>query len=85
MKQKDVAVIIVVAFISGIASFLISNKLFVSADSRQQQAEVVDPITASFQTPSKTYFNSSSIDPTQSSALGDSSNTDPFKLGANGN
>ncbi|HSX43106.1 MAG TPA: hypothetical protein VLF59_03410 [Candidatus Saccharimonadales bacterium] len=84
MKQKDVAIIIVVAFVSGIGSFLISNKLFVSPDNRKQKAEVVDSIDASFQTPSKTYFNSSSIDPTQTSALGDSSNSDPFKPGANG-
>jgi hypothetical protein len=83
MKQKDIAVIIIVAFVSAIASFVVSNKLFVTASNRQQKAEKVDPITASFQTPSKKYFNSNSIDPTQSSIIGDSANQDPFK--GNGN
>jgi len=82
MKQKDVALIIVIAFISAIVSFVVSNKLFVTPSNRQQQVEVVDPITASFQTPDKKYFNNSSIDPTQASQLGTSSNQDPFNGGS---
>jgi hypothetical protein len=78
MKQKDIAVIIVIVFVSGVASFFISNKLFVTPSNRQQQVEVVDPINASFQQPDKKYFNSSSIDPTQSSKLGTGSNQNPF-------
>jgi hypothetical protein len=83
MKEKDVAVIIVVAFISAIASFLISNKLFVTPNNRAQNAEVVDPITASFNTPSKKYFNPSSINPTQQTAIGNEVNQDPFNGGGN--
>lgn len=78
MKQKDIALIIVIAFFSAVASFVVSNKLFVTPNNRSQQVEVVDPIESSFQTPDKKYFNSSSIDPTQSSAIGNGSNDNPF-------
>ncbi len=78
MKQKDVAMIIVIAFISAVVSFVVSNKLFVTPSNRTQQAEVVDQIQASFQNPDKKYFNSSSIDPTQTSAIGNGSNDNPF-------
>ncbi|HSX06140.1 MAG TPA: hypothetical protein VLG92_00280 [Candidatus Saccharimonadia bacterium] len=81
MKQKDVALIIVIAFISAVVSFVVSNKLFVTPSNRQQKVEVVDPITASFQTPDSKYFNSSSIDPTQSSSVGSDSNQNPFSGG----
>jgi hypothetical protein len=78
MKQKDVAIIIVVAFISAIVSFIVSDKLFVTPTNRKQQAEVVDVIQPSFQTPDKKYFNSSSIDPTQTTNIGSDSNQNPF-------
>lgn len=78
MKQKDIALIIVIAFVSAIASFFISNKLFVTPANRQQQVEVVDPINAQFQQPDNKYFNSKSIDPTQSSQLGADNNQNPF-------
>lgn len=78
MKQKDVAVIIIIAFISAIVSFFASNKLFVSPSNRKQQAEVVDAIQPSFQTPDKKYFNSNSINPTQNATIGSDNNQNPF-------
>lgn len=78
MKQKDIALIIVIAAISGVASFILSNKLFVTPSNRQQQVEVVDVINTDFQTPDKKYFNSNSIDPTQQTSIGSSNNQDPF-------
>lgn len=78
MKQKDVALIIVVAFISAIASFLITGKLFVTPENRQQAVEVVDVITTDFKLPDSRYFNSDSIDPTVESQLGASTNQTPF-------
>ena len=77
MKQKDIALIIVIAFVSGVVSFFVSNKLFVTPNNRQQEVEVVDPINATFQTPDTKYFNSSSIDPTPTGSLG-TNNTQPF-------
>jgi len=81
MKQKDVALIIVIAFVSAVVSFVVSNKLFVTPTNRQQQVEVVDPITASFQTPDSKYFNSSSIDPTQGTNVVTDTNQNPFSGG----
>jgi hypothetical protein len=78
MKQKDVALIIVIAFISGIISFVVSNKLFVTPSNRQQQVEVVDPINSTFQPLDKKYFNSTSIDPTQQTQIGSDNNQNPF-------
>jgi hypothetical protein len=78
MKQKDVALILVIAFVSAVFSFLLSNKLFVTPTTRQQKVEVVDKITSDFQQPDKKYFNSSSIDPTQSSQVGVDNNQNPF-------
>lgn len=78
MKQKDIAIIIVIAFFSAVISFLASNRLFVTPAGRNQQAEVVDAINATFQTPDKKYFNSNSIDPTQQAVLGTGTNSDPF-------
>lgn len=78
MKQKDVALIIIIAFISAIVSFLISGRLFVTPANRQQQVEVVDPITTSFQTPDSKYFNKDSIDPTQQTQIGTGNNQNPF-------
>lgn len=78
MKQKDIALIVVIALISAILSFFVSNKIFVTPANRQQQVEVVDAISPSFQTPSNKYFNSNSIDPAQSSPIGTGNNQNPF-------
>lgn len=80
MKQKDIALIIGIAGISAIVSFVVSGKLFVTPSNRQQQVEVVDPINASFQTPDSKYFNQNSIDPTQNTNIG-GNNQNPFSGG----
>jgi hypothetical protein len=78
MKQKDITLIVVIAVISAVVSFVASNKLFVTPSNRAQQVEVVDSIDSSFNTPSKKYFNNSSIDPTQNSTIGGDTNQNPF-------
>lgn len=78
MKQKDIALIIVIVFFSGIVSFLISGKIFVTPDNRQQKVQTVDVIDSSFQKPSEKYFNSTSIDPAQLVQIGDNNNQNPF-------
>jgi len=79
MKQKDIIVIIVVIFISGVASFFISNLLFSAPDKRNTQVEVVKPISSDFAKPDERYFNSEAIDPTQLIQIGDASgNPQPF-------
>lgn len=78
MKQKDIAIIIIVVVASGILAVLVSKLTIKSAD-KQQQAEIVLAITPDFPAPDKRFFNSTSIDPTLPIQIGDNTNTDPFK------
>ena len=79
MKQKDIAMIIGVAVIAGVISLIVTRMVFVTPDNRQQEVEVVQPISTSFSQPDSAYFNSSSIDPTQTIQIGNSNNPAPFK------
>ncbi len=79
MKQKDIAMIIVIAAIAGVLALVLSRVFFSSSTDKQQKAEVVDVITADFPAPPAKYFNSNSIDPTQLIQIGDSNNPNPFK------
>ncbi len=78
MKQKDIALILVIVFISAIISFFVSGRLFAPPQNRQQQVEVVAPISADFPRPDKRFFNVSSFDPTQLITIGQNVNPDPF-------
>jgi hypothetical protein len=78
MKQKDIALIIVIAVVSAIISFLISGKIFVTPANRQQKVETVDVIKPEFTPPSTKYFNKDSIDPTQLVTTGNNNNPNPF-------
>ena len=78
MKQKDVAMIMVIAFVSAIISLVASRLLFTAPQNQEQQVEVVPAITADFPAPDSRYFNSNSIDPTQLIQIGNNNNTNPF-------
>lgn len=78
MKQKDIALIIVIAAVAAMISFLSSRALFQSGGNRQQQAEVVDVISTEFTLPDEKYFNENSINPTQQIKIGDNTNPNPF-------
>jgi hypothetical protein len=78
MKQKDVALIILIAGISATVSYFMSTKLFVTPANRQQKVEVVDKISADFGQPDPRYFNKDSIDATPTTQLGPGSNQNPF-------
>lgn len=78
MKQKDWAVVIIISFVSAIFSFVISNQIFGSPKQRQQEVEVVTPISAEFPTPDGKYFNDKALDPTQLIKIGDTNNNAPF-------
>jgi len=79
MKQKDIALLIVVVFISGFVSFFISRILITSPKNRSEKVEVVQKISSEFPTPDVRYFNSSAHDPTQFINIGDTTNPVPFK------
>lgn len=79
MKQKDIALIVLIAAISAVLSIVISKTLFSAATSKDQKAEVVFVITNQFPEPDKAYFNTSAFDPTKQITIGQNANTDPFK------
>lgn len=78
MKQKDVILIIVIAFVSAVLSLVLSNVIFASPNNRRQTIEVVDAITADFPTPDSKYFNNNAVDPTQLIQIGNNNNQTPF-------
>ena len=78
MKQKDIALIIIVGAIAALASFFVSRLIFVTPANRHQQVEVVQPISTTFNLPSSKYFNTKAIDPTQTIKIGSSNNPAPF-------
>lgn len=81
MKQKDIALILVLVFVSGVISFLLSGWIFAKPADRQQRAEVVDVITSEFELPDTKYFNNNSVNPAQIIEIGNSSNPNPFTGG----
>ena len=78
MKQKDVALIIVIAFFSAIASLFVSRLVFTSPKNREQSVQVVQSISANFPAPDSRYFNAQSVDPTQLIQIGNNNNQNPF-------
>lgn len=69
MKQKDIALIAILAIISAAVSIFISTKIFVTPKDRQQKVEVIDPISAEMNQVDKRYFNGDSINPTKNTQL----------------
>lgn len=78
MKQKDIALIVIIVIISAVVSLFVSKAIFVSPKNRQQQVSIVQPITADFPKPDSRYFNSSALDPTQLITIGQNANSNPF-------
>lgn len=82
MKQKDLALIIMIAVISGAVSFAASHFIFATPKNRQQQVAVVDQITPDFATPDSKFFNNKSIDPAKLIEVGGNNNPNPFNKGS---
>lgn len=81
MKQKDIALYIVIGVLSAVISVVASNFFFTPSDIKQQSAEVVEPISADFNQPAKDdkYFNKDAINPTKLIQIGDDpANNVPF-------
>ena len=79
MKREDLGLIAIVVIFSAVISIVVSSKVIVSPKNRQQQVEVVQPITANFDQPDKHYFNENSFDPTKPITIGEQANPDPFR------
>lgn len=78
MRQKDIALIVIIVVISAVISLFVSKALFGSPQKRQQTAEVVQPITSEFPKPDPRYFNSQAFDPTKVITIGEENNPNPF-------
>lgn len=78
MKQKDIALIIIVVAVSAIASFFISKAIFGSPNNTQQKAAVVQAIDKQFVGTDPRFFNDQAFDPTAKITIGENQNTNPF-------
>ena len=78
MKQKDIVLIVVVAFFAGIFSLIISNVVF-GSNKHGLTTQVVDEISPDFPTtPNNRIFNAKAINPTKLIRIGDTKNSQPF-------
>jgi hypothetical protein len=82
MKQKDIALVLVVCFVSAVLAFFLSNWLFGGEQSRGQKAETIDVITSEFRQPPEKYFNTRSVNPTKLIEIGGNPNPNPFGNGS---
>lgn len=78
MKQKDIALIIVVIFFSGVIAFLLTEYVLLPKKERKLTVQKVDSISSEFKEPDSKVFNPQAINPTKLIQIGDSSNQDPF-------
>jgi hypothetical protein len=78
VKQKDIALVFIVAIFAGVISLIVTQTLFVPKKDRAVQAEVVTPIKSEFQRPDTKVFNDKAINPTQLIQIGNDSNPRPF-------
>lgn len=78
MKRKDFSTILLSSLIVAIFSYILANAVFRSPTNRQQEVEVVNPISANFPSVDKKYFNQQSINPTQLIQIGGDTNKQPL-------
>lgn len=83
MKQKDIAIIVGVVFVSMIFSYTIASKVIVKPKNREQKVEVVGSVPTAISTPSGTVFNSQAIDPSQPIQIQTNNNPSPFSAPTN--
>jgi hypothetical protein len=77
MKQQDIALLIVIGFVSGVASFFLSGWLF-GGEKAKMTVSRIDEISSEFTQPDTKYFNTDAINPTINIRIGDKTNNDPF-------
>jgi hypothetical protein len=65
MKQKDIAVIVLVGGISAVFSLILSNLIIGTPTTKKVEVEKVEPISAEFVKLDSRYFNTESVNPTQ--------------------
>ena len=85
MKQKDIALYIVIGIVSTVISVFLSKMIIVPEKNKTQEVEVVDAISSDFTTPASDskYFNKDSVNPTKLIQIGDNDNSTPFNGSSN--
>ncbi len=78
MKRSDIALLILIASITLVISFLVVKALFGEPSAQQTSVEKVEPISATLDKPPTTVFNEEAINPTVVIQIGDPSNQQPF-------
>jgi hypothetical protein len=80
LKQTD-WVLLAAGLIGGIFLAFLANKfVFTNAGSKNTQVDVVPTIHTDFPSPSKKYFNSQAVDPTQIINIGPNNSQQPFNV-----
>lgn len=79
MKQSDVAMVILVASLALVVSFIVGGKLINSPESRKTEVERVVSISPDFPAPDTSIFSTNSINPTQLIQIGNSNTDKPFE------
>jgi len=77
--KKEFSTILIVSIVSAVLSIVLSGLFLSTAEDRKQTVEVVEPISTTFDRPSKTYYNSRSINPSQYIQIGTDPNSNPFE------
>jgi hypothetical protein len=81
MKSKDIAVIVLVAGISGILSLVLANTFFSNKDQLVTKVEQVDPINGNLDYIGKPYFSPEArpLNPTKDIVIDQNNNTKPLQ------
>lgn len=64
MKRAELATIVLIASISVMAAYLVTQSIFVGITNESVQIKTVDRIESEFEQPSKDVFNKDAINPT---------------------
>lgn len=78
MKQKDLALIIVLAVISAIISYFVSAQFISKPTDLKAEVKTVEPISDVMPDADERYFNDKSLDPTEVIKIGGQENQQPF-------
>lgn len=78
MKQKDIALIVIIVFVSAIISLFVSKDIFATPSDRQQEVESVQPISSGFSTQANANYFKNGFDPTQLIQVAPNNNNNPF-------
>lgn len=78
MKQKDIALIIILAVVSAIISYFVSGMFISKPTDLKAEVKVVEPISAEMPEVDTRYFNDKSINPTEVIKIGGQDNAQPF-------